>query len=129
VKRTPLKRKARPSKSADELERMAAFKTAALDQAPCACMVCGSGIMLVAHHVVTQQHVRRADGDVWDARNAMCLCSGPAGCHEAHHNRTRPIPVSCVPREALDFARELLGRDGAHAFIDRYYGPARRIGY
>lgn len=119
MKRSAIKRKLRPPKRDNERERMAAFKLAALYQGPCA--VCGSRAMLVAHHVVTQQHVRREDGDVWDPRNAMCLCSGPSGCHEAHHNRTRPIPGPCVPSAAGKFAIELLGKDRAVAYFERYY--------
>jgi hypothetical protein len=128
VKRTALRRKPKPRKQPAELERMEAFWAAAMHQGPCA--VCGSRAALVAHHVVTQQHIRRADGDVWDPRNALPLCSGPAGCHDAHHSRQRPIPVSCVPTAALDFADELLGTDGAYAFFGRYYSPRSRwIGY
>lgn len=122
MKRSLLKRKPKPPRDADELERMAAFKLAALFQGPCA--VCGSRTALVAHHVVTQQHVRRADGDVWDPRNAMCLCSGPKGCHEAHHNRQHPIPLIRVPEAAVEFADELLGHLAADVYFTRYYGPS-----
>jgi hypothetical protein len=56
----------------------------------------------------------------------MRLC---VPCHDAHHNRTRPIPYSAVPPDAWDFANELLGHDGAVAYFDRYYQPRRVIGY
>ena len=127
MKRTPLRRKLRLPKTDDELLRMAAFRLAAMHQAPC--VVCGSRVALVAHHVVTQQHVRRADGDVWDPRNAMCLCAGPSGCHDAHHNRSRPLPLSAVPVGAKDYADELLGPDGAYAYWARFYSSRRMIGY
>ncbi len=116
---------------------MAAFKTAALrapvpgdDRVPrvFCCLACGDLLDggWHAHHVVTQQHVRRADGDVWDPRNAMRLCTR---CHGAHHSRQRPIPYSAVPPDAWDFATELLGQDGAEAFFARYYQPRRWVGY
>ncbi len=135
MKRSPLRRKPRPRKQPDELERMAAFKAAAFKPRGIppdfhrGCMACGDLLETGgwhAHHVVTQQHIRRADGDVWDPRNAMRLC---APCHDAHHSRQRPIPYSAVPPDALEFADELLGRDGAEAFFARYYQPHRVIGY
>ncbi len=119
MKRSPIRRKPRARKGPDELERMAAFKLAAMYQAPC--LVCGSETALVAHHVVHCQHVAKAGGDIWSPANAMCLCSGPTGCHEAHHNRTRPIPGPCVPSAAGKFAIELLGKERAVAYFERYY--------
>jgi 5-methylcytosine-specific restriction endonuclease McrA len=125
MKRSPIRRKSRPRRQPDELERMAAFKAAALYQGG-PCRVCGSRTALVAHHVVTRNHVEREGGDVWDSRNAMCLCSGgPSSCHESHHSRQRPIPLSAVPDAASEFADELLGRDRADAYWDRYYAPHR----
>lgn len=123
MKRSPIRRK---RKQPGELERMEAFK--AVGDVQGGCMACGDLLDggWHAHHVVTQQHIRQADGDVWDVRNAMRLC-GP--CHDAHHNRTRPIPVSCVPDGALDFAIELLGQNGTDAYLARYYGPRRWVGY
>jgi 5-methylcytosine-specific restriction endonuclease McrA len=137
MKRSPLRRKRKPSKQPAELERMSAFKEAARAHRGIppefhhGCMACGDLLDggWHAHHVVTQQHVRRADGDVWDPRNAMRLCTP---CHDAHHNRTRPIPLSAVPESAFEFADELLGRDGADAYWDRFYAPLvghRWIGY
>jgi 5-methylcytosine-specific restriction endonuclease McrA len=111
---------------------MAAFKAAALRPYDRGCLACGNllGIDWHAHHVVTQQHIRRAGGDVWDPRNAMRVC---ASCHDAHHNRSRPISGLKVPVEAAEFAIELLGRDRAEAYFERYYDcelPQRRwIGY
>jgi 5-methylcytosine-specific restriction endonuclease McrA len=125
VKRSPLKRRARPRKQPDEIVRMGQFKASAFGVS---CLACGDLLDggWHAHHVVTQQHVRRAGGDVWDPRNAMRLCTP---CHGAHHSRQRPIPYSAVPPDAWDFATELLGRDGAEAFFARYYQPRRVIGY
>jgi 5-methylcytosine-specific restriction endonuclease McrA len=128
MKRSGLKRRSKPPKQPDELERMADFKAAA-DAQGC-CQVCGSRTALVAHHVVTRNHVEREGGDAWDTRNAIPLCSGPSGCHAAHHNRTRPIPLSVVPAETLEFANELLGAGPAGAYFERYYLPHTRwVGY
>jgi 5-methylcytosine-specific restriction endonuclease McrA len=130
VKRSSLRRKRKAPKQPDELERMAAFKAAAVNGPgyELGCRACGDllGIGWHAHHVVTQQHIRQAGGDVWDPRNAMRVCTP---CHDAHHNRSRPIPLSAVPTEALQFAHELLGHDGADAYFDRYYPPLRWMGY
>lgn len=118
MKRSALKRKPRPPKQPDELESMAAFKATAQEHRHC--LVCGDvvGTHWHAHHVVTQQHIRRADGDPWDPRNAMRLC---APCHDAHHNRSRPIPGWSVPAAAGRFAIELLGQEQAEAYFERYY--------
>jgi hypothetical protein len=47
---------------------------------------------------------------MWDVRNGIPLGSIYAGachCHEAHENRSRPIPRSVLPVAALEFAREI----------------------
>jgi hypothetical protein len=48
----------------------------------------------------------------------MALCNAD---HDAHHSRQRPISFDVVPDAALEFAEELLGRDGAEAYWLRYY--------
>jgi hypothetical protein len=97
---------------------MAAFKAAANAQG--CCQVCG-GPADVAHHVTTAQEVRRAGGDLWSPANSIALCEV---CHIAHHNRTRPIPLSAVPEAAVEFADELLGQPAADVYFTRYYGPS-----
>jgi hypothetical protein len=85
------------------------------------CWVCGRSGTILRHHVVYEQHVRRAGGDPWDLRNSMdvgALCT----CHLNHHSATRRILRRRLPSDALGFADELLGPERAADYIKRYYG-------
>lgn len=86
------------------------------------CEVCGSyGQYLTQHHVVYQQHVRDAGGDLWDVRNSLTLCDGMHGCHGRHHNRMRPVRLTVLPDVAFEFAVELLGTGPAYEYLRRRY--------
>lgn len=86
------------------------------------------------HHVVYQQHVRRAFRGqhpsnttpeyaecikklLSDRRNMLPLCYD---CHRRHHNRVAPISRSDLPDAAVLYAEELLG-DYADDYLRRYY--------
>jgi hypothetical protein len=71
--------------------------------------------------VVYEQHVRKHGGDPRDRRNLMPLC---LGCHGAHHNRSRVIPVRRLSLSNLEFAAGLLGEEYAEDYLARYYGEA-----
>ena len=100
--------------SADEREQAEAFKMSVANS-PCA--VCGR-YHFHAHHVVYQQHLPAASR--WDIRNALPVCSD---CHERHHNGSRRIPRSCLTKQNVWFAREVLG-GGADYYLDRHYPGA-----
>lgn len=79
------------------------------------CAVCGYPSS-VSHHVVYAQHLRPAER--WATANVLPLCNG---CHEAHHNGSRRIPVARLLPWNLVFAREVLG--GAwEGYMERRYG-------
>lgn len=76
-----------------------------------------------AHHVLYEQHARNAGANPHDPRNAMLVCPCQ-NCHYGHHHRTEGcvIPASAIPPAALEYMREVLGTDGATAYLERYYG-------
>lgn len=88
---------------------------AALEEA---CGQCGAGGKLHMHHVVYEQHVRRAKGDPYDVRNGLTLCTR---CHFRHHHAIdAKISVDILRPANLEFAHELLG-DATSLYFTRYY--------
>ena len=87
------------------------------------CAVCGSMGSWQAHHVVSQQKLKR-EGEgwrLWDERNALRLCCAvPFGCHAQHENAVRRVRVSELTKDSLDFAFEALG-EFAYDYLQRYY--------
>lgn len=84
------------------------------------CAICGKPGLLLRHHVLYEQHVRREGGDPWDLRNSMDVgryCT----CHADHHAAVRRIPVRLIPQDAQDFIIELLGSARAALYVARYY--------
>lgn len=77
-----------------------------------------AGVQVRAHHVVYAQEVRRRRGAMHDTRNALGVCDP---CHVAHHAGRRPLPLASLPREALEFAGELLGSPFAEDYLTRRY--------
>lgn len=88
------------------------------------CAMCG-GSRAQAHHIITQQQLRRANSrlrtDVrlllWDDRNRLALCER---CHQRHHSRSRPVTWLVLERHApgvFEFAAEL----GLTGWLQRTY--------
>lgn len=102
----------------DEAGRLA-FKTIGSGR----CAGCQKLGIVRRHHLITENHVRRAGGNPWDQRNAIWI--GIEGltcdCHEHHHNASHRLPVTVVTAAAREFAVELLGADAAAAYFARYY--------
>lgn len=83
-----------------------------------ACRKCGGGGNMHVHHVVYEQHVRRAGGDPWAVDNGLTLCFS---CHMAHHHSMDGrLPSSIFRPENVAFMKTLLG-DGATDYVARYY--------
>lgn len=78
--------------------------------------VCGARAVH-RHHIITRQVLRREGGDPRDERNLIDLCWD---CHAAHHARSKPLPLRCLPDEAYDFADELMG-PAAFDWLTRFY--------
>lgn len=87
------------------------------------CAACGKRGLLLRHHAITENHVRREGGDPWDLRNAIGLGYFACSCHREHHQATRRLPISVLGAEAIEFAIELLGAGRADAELERYYSP------
>jgi hypothetical protein len=84
------------------------------------CAVCGVDGLLIRHHCVTENRVRREGGNPYDLRNALGLGAW-CPCHRQHHSSAAKLPLSSVPPAAIAFAVELLGQDAAEAYMHRYY--------
>ena len=93
------------------------------------CEICDArGSYTSLHHVVYEQHVRDAGGDVWDPRNSLTVCDGPFSCHTRHHSRMRPIRLDALPDSAYEFAAELFGSGAAYEYLRRrYFGDDPRL--
>lgn len=71
------------------------------------------------HHVVYEQHVERAGGDLRDPRNLVGLC---VRCHlGGQHQRQAPLPIAVLPDAVFEFAVELLGAGAAFEYLARRY--------
>lgn len=87
-------------------------------QAGTACVVCGGDDRLQLHHVVYEQHVRRAGGNPWDPRDSLTTCTH---CHTGHHHGVRSrISLALLRDENYAFAAELLG-PAAFDYLRRHY--------
>lgn len=77
------------------------------------------------HHVVYEQHVRKAGGDVYAPENGLTLCFG---CHMGqHHSADGRVSVSTLRSENLTFAFSLLGAAAFDYFIRYYDVDARHL--
>jgi hypothetical protein len=85
------------------------------------CKICGTQGTIFRHHVVLEQHVRLEGGDPWDLRNSLDV-GARCACHPNHHGIHR-ISRRLIPKAALEFAAELLGRRRASDYMRRYYAP------
>lgn len=85
------------------------------------CATCKSTGLLQQHHVVYEQHVVRAGGDVWDPRNSLTLC---VNCHQAHHGRYLVVGTLLLRDETIAFAADTLGDGAAYEYLRRIYRDA-----
>ena len=87
------------------------------------CQCCGQYGELTAHHVVTEQTIRRYDRSrVYDLDNRLLV--GWYCCHYRHHNpgvKDTRIDFDRVPERARRFAVELMGEDRASSYFARRY--------
>ena len=91
------------------------------------CTRCGIGVGAIdLHHVVYEQHVRDAGGEVYDPRDGLTLCRV---CHAAHHGQQDrgKVPLSLLRDENYEFAFELLGPAAFDYLRRRYAGNDRRL--
>ena len=74
---------------------------------------------LQAHHVVTQQHLRKRhlSEHAWDRRIGVTVCER---AHRRHHSARERIPFDSLPNEVASFVAELVGPD----YLVRYYPGA-----
>jgi hypothetical protein len=119
MKRKGLRSRPKPHPS---VERVLArdFRKAVL-RGPC--LACGASPD-DPHHVVYQQHLRERTLPLWDWRDGVPLCRR---CHDAHHNRSRPLCCSLLPDAALEFAFEHLGAY-ASDYLSRRYADVGKDG-
>jgi hypothetical protein len=81
--------------------------------------ICGCGSRgPLRHHVIYRQACRWAGASIKDQRNLVAVAKA---CHDAHHDRTRPLALSMLPDRAYGFAAEVLGRDRAYNYLGRRY--------
>lgn len=71
---------------------------------------------IAAHHVVTQQHLRKQGHAalLWDPRDGTAVCEA---AHRHHHSGRARIEIARLPLRCVKFAQEL----GLDWYIDRYY--------
>jgi hypothetical protein len=74
-----------------------------------------------AHHVVTQQQLRKAGSLhlLWDPANGATVCEK---AHRRHTLALQRIPYEKLPRRCIDFAM----KHGFGDLLDRYYPRRRR---
>jgi hypothetical protein len=123
MRKVALRAKRRPAMSAEEKRQAREFYEVTVKGQRCA--ACGAdertararGTRLIAHHVLTQQQLRR-HGHIdkrWCPENGLALCDYP--CHSRHTTRVEPIPRSALPKPALEFAMSL----GLGWLLERQY--------
>lgn len=111
LRRTRLKNKGKRRRSAREKRLMAEFASYTGRY----CDICDTAYRVQGHHILEQQHVEEAaralgldwEALLWDPRNHMSVCDP---CHDAHHEKAKPIRLKLVMRVApgvWDFANEL----------------------
>lgn len=74
---------------------------------------------LQAHHVVTQQQLRKAGRHdlLWDPSNGATVCEK---AHRRHTLAVARLPYRVLPARCIAFAR----RHGFEDILSRYYDPA-----
>lgn len=70
-----------------------------------------------AHHILYEAELKRMKTQTHNVRNAMRVCRR---CHERHHNRTAPIPLSALTEDQVAYVTEVLGARGMD-YLERLY--------
>ena len=73
---------------------------------------------LEAHHVVTQQHIRKRgldDALRWNVHNGIGVCER---AHARHTRAIERIPRDCLPQSTIKLIETTPGLKG---YLDRYY--------
>jgi hypothetical protein len=75
---------------------------------------------LQAHHVVTQQHLRKRGLSAWrwDRRIGLTVCER---AHRRHHSARQRIPFDSLPLEVVRFVAGTLGLDW---YLEKFYADA-----
>ena len=102
-----------------EVDPKLAFKRSVIDRDGACVVYHGCEGELQAHHVVTQQHLRkRGFGDwAWDRRIGVTVCER---AHRRHHSARERIPFDSLPLEVVRFVEKL----GLAWYFERYYADA-----
>lgn len=108
-----------------------AFKTITLQRADFACAVSDETCSgpLQAHHVVSQQQIRKVaksegwdnqllGARLWDAGNGLAVCGRH---HDRHTRAVERLPFEVIPTAALVFAR----MHNLMWWLERYYPEAQ----
>jgi hypothetical protein len=130
LKRAPMKKRYAPlrkgrRKTVGTAEQKLAFRVAVCSEGRCAVESEACYGRLEAHHVTSQQHIRRFATTnklteeetaelIWEPRNGISLC---ANHHERHTLALEPVPRSVLPEDALVFADSL----GLSYLLDKLY--------
>lgn len=124
--RSSPRRKPRNTKLVNEAEAYShrLFQEAAQKQR--VCIMCGSGRRADwhPHHVVYAQWLRDNGFPVYDTRNVLRICPD---CHAAHHDRSKPIPLTKLRDENIEYAFLLMGAYAFHYLTARYAGEDPRL--
>ena len=95
------------------------------DVAGLKCVICGSKLV-VGHHTVYEQEVRRRDESRrWDVTNRTPLCGAH---HMRHHDGSAwTVPLAKLPDDAIAFAFDLMGAFAGHYLHAKYSGEDPRV--
>ena len=77
-----------------------------------------------AHHVVEKRWLKANFKFLWDPRNALRLAPR---VHSRHTSRMKPVPLSCLTDENIEYAFEVMG-SSAYDYLTRLYdGEDERV--
>jgi hypothetical protein len=89
------------------------------------CQMCGTTRWpWHAHHVVYEQHLKKAGAAIWCNSNSMRLCED---CHRRHHNRSQVIPLAKLHDQHITYAFDVLGLAADFYLKQRYAGEDERV--
>lgn len=112
ARRSPPRAKPKPKREEREIRLSRIFWEVVTGKGRKRCVRCGSAWHIQAHHVVSQQAIRKRCRELgidpveplWDPRNGMCLCEH---CHMNHEVAADRIPAKYLMPQHWTFARWL----------------------